>query len=204
MSIEHQMRLDGGADPVRSSRAESFQQAASPLTEAGKDLWQHVPGVATDPEGGKYWRGRQLPMFLSASEIYHHLNMPDQPDDNRRGLMSRKYREASQPARWPGTSDTVDSLLEHLRGRQFNLDRPLPVSYDPNVREYENEAPTLMNGHHRVASALAHMPDKPLPVEVGEMFGPGEEGPMPAAYPEAAESFEHLPRNPTGYRGYEW
>lgn len=188
---EHQMRLDGGADPVVPKRAEQFHVAAGGKPEPAPIASAESPWVRAE--------NRQPALFLTPREIYHSLGMTDQtPRMSRRDLMASKYREATAPSFVSG-----ESLKDHMASKQFAVPRPVTVDWGSDVA-------TLANGHHRLAVALKHAPDTPVPLLSGSTWeydsrAPGEREPdsqyvdhtamVPKTHPDA--DFSHLPEDPS-------
>ena len=208
--MDYQGALFGPDKKLPSNRLKEWRYATKARRDQDPDPGPAKPEAWLNSKSGTY---RQLPMFLSAHEIYHHLNMIDQTwDETRPELMTSKYQEASarsvrledNPAYpdEPAKARRVvgPSLVEHLKSRQFELDRPLPIGIeDDESNDYEKNSVTLNNGHHRVAVALAHVPDLPLPVQLGPTFGSGEGGHVATdGWTQETHDFSHLPDDPTG------
>jgi len=188
---DHQMRLDGGADPVAPKRAEQFHIAAGGKPEPAPIASAESPWVRAE--------NRQPALFLTPREIYHSLGMADQtPRVSRRDLMASKYREATAPSLVSG-----ESLKENMSKQQFASPRPVTVDWGEDVS-------TLANGHHRLAVALKHAPDTPMPLLSGSTWeydsrAPGAREPdsqyvdytamVPKDHPDA--DFSHLPEDPS-------
>jgi len=96
-----------------------------------------------------------LPKFLTAKEILARVSLEDhddlsgrfasaQGDDEK--LLQLKYKNAEKRG-------LLDNVVEK------GILNPLEIHVD------NNEEQTLTDGHHRLAIALKHFPNKPLPVK---------------------------------------
>jgi hypothetical protein len=97
-----------------------------------------------------------FPKYRSAEDIFNSVGLEDHDDlhgrfdfaagDNNK-LLAWKYEQAKK-----------DGLLDDILAN--GIKTPLEIHVDVNDDGYQ----TLTSGHHRLAVALKHFPNKPLPV----------------------------------------
>jgi hypothetical protein len=97
----------------------------------------------------------ELPKFRTAKDILDSVSLEDHEDlsgrfdfaqgDNKK-LLNFKYKNAKK-------TGLLDDILEN------GITQPLEIHVD------DDENQTLTQGHHRLAIALKHFPNKPIPVK---------------------------------------
>jgi hypothetical protein len=99
-----------------------------------------------------------LPKFLTAKQMFGSISLEDQDDlygrfDFAKGddkkLLNAKYKLAKEKG-------LVDDILKN------GIKSPLEIHVDKDGNQ------TLTNGHHRLAIALKHFPNKLIPVTYWE------------------------------------